>query len=135
MPAGSVTGVQECLERGFSREAMNKPSGALTFGWRTVCTICAMLGVFRALLLGILQPRYQRTWRKGFKRIVTTLCWIGCLQLANKFGNGADKLPLDERYEFARDHFDDMVDSAENPIDGRRWWMEVRTLLWLLTIP
>ena len=45
--------------------------------------------------------------------------------MANKFGKGADKLPLDGRRQFAEEHYDQIFDSAENPIDGSRWWMEV----------
>ena len=55
------------------------------------------------------------------------------LQLANKFGNGADKLPLEQRHAFAAEHYDDIIDSAENPVEGRRWWIEVRLLVSGLT--
>jgi DNA-directed RNA polymerase len=47
------------------------------------------------------------------------LYWLG-VRLANCYGQ--DKLPLDERYQWALDHHDVIVDSARNPLDGYRFW-------------
>ncbi|KAG9200871.1 DNA-directed RNA polymerase [Epicoccum nigrum] len=35
---------------------------------------------------------------------------------------GFDKASLREREQFAMDHMDDIIDSATNPLGGRRWW-------------
>mmetsp|Transcript_31925 Transcript_31925/g.101695 ORF Transcript_31925/g.101695 Transcript_31925/m.101695 type:complete len:476 (+) Transcript_31925:39-1466(+) len=45
------------------------------------------------------------------------------VHLANLYGGGADKFPFDGRVQFAMDHLDDIRDSAENPVHGRRWWL------------
>lgn len=47
------------------------------------------------------------------------LYWLA-VRLANTYGQ--DKLPLDERVQWVRDHHDLIVDSAVNPLDGRRFW-------------
>lgn len=42
------------------------------------------------------------------------------VQLANTFGE--DKLSLDERAKWAEDHVMEIMDSADNPLDGQRFW-------------
>ena len=51
--------------------------------------------------------------------------YSGCTQIATKFGSGVDKLPLQQRYEWAADHHAQIFEAAENPVHGSRWWMEV----------
>ena len=45
-------------------------------------------------------------------------------QIANLYAGGVDKLPLDEREKYVIDHMSDVVDSATNPLGGRKWWQE-----------
>ena len=40
--------------------------------------------------------------------------------MANLYGKGADKLSFDGRVEFARDHMNQVFDSADNPFEGSR---------------
>ncbi|KAI8992792.1 DNA/RNA polymerase [Trametes punicea] len=47
------------------------------------------------------------------------LRWLK-IHLANLYGY--DKASFDERVQFVHDHLDDIYDSAERPLEGRRWW-------------
>ncbi|KAH7908847.1 hypothetical protein BJ138DRAFT_1011941 [Hygrophoropsis aurantiaca] len=47
------------------------------------------------------------------------LRWLK-IHLANLYG--FDKANFDERVDFVMDHLDDVYDSAERPLEGRRWW-------------
>ncbi|KAG9311110.1 DNA/RNA polymerase [Chiua virens] len=47
------------------------------------------------------------------------LCWLK-IHLANLCG--FDKGNFEERVAFVMDHLDDIYDSAEKPLEGRRWW-------------
>jgi DNA-directed RNA polymerase len=47
------------------------------------------------------------------------LQWLK-IHLANLYGY--DKASLREREQFTMDNFDEIRDSATNPLDGRRWW-------------
>ncbi|KAI0776637.1 DNA/RNA polymerase [Trametes elegans] len=47
------------------------------------------------------------------------LRWLK-IHLANLYGY--DKASFDERVEFVHKHLDDIYDSAERPLEGRRWW-------------
>lgn len=49
------------------------------------------------------------------------LKWLK-VHLANVFGY--DKASLIERERFADDHRDDIYDSAANPLEGKRWWLD-----------
>ena len=51
------------------------------------------------------------------------LRWLR-IQIANVYGGGVDKLPLDEREKYVIDHMSEVVDSATNPLGGARWWQE-----------
>lgn len=51
----------------------------------------------------------------------TGLRWLH-IHLANVYGY--DKLSFDERARFAEDHYDDIFDSADNPLGGKRWWLK-----------
>ncbi|EGF79316.1 hypothetical protein BATDEDRAFT_35464 [Batrachochytrium dendrobatidis JAM81] len=44
------------------------------------------------------------------------------IQVSNLAGN--DKASLDNRAKFAEDHRKDIIDSAEHPLDGKRWWLK-----------
>ncbi|PSR82367.1 DNA-dependent RNA polymerase [Coniella lustricola] len=48
------------------------------------------------------------------------LMWLK-VHLANV--HGFDKASLKEREAFADEHVDDIMDSANNPLNGRRWWL------------
>ncbi len=48
------------------------------------------------------------------------LDWL-YIHLANLFG--LDKTSFDNRKAFGRDHIEDIFDSADHPLDGKKWWM------------
>ncbi|KAJ3009289.1 UNVERIFIED_CONTAM: DNA-directed RNA polymerase [Siphonaria sp. JEL0065] len=48
------------------------------------------------------------------------LKWLK-IQVANLMGN--NKISFDERAKYADDHIDDIMDSADNPLTGKRWWL------------
>lgn len=50
------------------------------------------------------------------------LRWLK-VHLANLYGGGVDKLSYDGRLAFIENHLADIFDSAERPIEGRRWWL------------
>lgn len=52
---------------------------------------------------------------------VMGLRWLH-IHLANVFGY--DKASFAEREQFAKDHAEDIIDSATHPLDGQRWWMK-----------
>ena len=49
------------------------------------------------------------------------LKWLK-IQVANLFG--VDKVSFKEREMFVQKHLDDIFDSADNPLSGRRWWLK-----------
>ncbi|KKK16628.1 hypothetical protein ARAM_000538 [Aspergillus rambellii] len=49
------------------------------------------------------------------------LKWLK-IQIANL--SGYDKASLSEREQFTMDHLDDVLDSANNGLHGRRWWLK-----------
>ncbi|KAL1836503.1 hypothetical protein VTJ49DRAFT_5061 [Mycothermus thermophilus] len=49
------------------------------------------------------------------------LMWLK-VHLANVYG--FDKASLEEREKFADDNVDNIFDSAEKPLEGRRWWLQ-----------
>ncbi|MCJ1311321.1 DNA-directed RNA polymerase [Agyrium rufum] len=49
----------------------------------------------------------------------TGLYWLK-VHLANVYGY--DKASFSERRQFSEDHLEDIFDSAENPMGGKRWW-------------
>ncbi|KAJ0089909.1 hypothetical protein Patl1_14511 [Pistacia atlantica] len=51
------------------------------------------------------------------------LRWLK-IHLANLFSGGVEKLSHDGRLAFVDNHLDDIFDSAENPINGNRWWLK-----------
>jgi len=48
------------------------------------------------------------------------LNWLK-IHLANLYG--VDKIPFEERKQFTESHLEDIFDSADNPLDGKRWWL------------
>ncbi|KAL9625519.1 MAG: hypothetical protein Q9160_000229 [Pyrenula sp. 1 TL-2023] len=58
---------------------------------------------------------------EGRKLGETGLRWLK-IHLANVYGY--DKASLTEREAFADDHLDDIKDSTDNPLGGKRWWLE-----------
>ncbi|XP_028793981.1 DNA-directed RNA polymerase 3B, chloroplastic isoform X2 [Neltuma alba] len=50
------------------------------------------------------------------------LKWLK-IHLANLYAGGVEKLSYDGRLEFVENHLHDVFDSADNPINGNRWWL------------
>uniref|UniRef100_M8C8F6 DNA-directed RNA polymerase n=1 Tax=Aegilops tauschii TaxID=37682 RepID=M8C8F6_AEGTA len=51
------------------------------------------------------------------------LRWLK-IHLANLYGGGVDKLSYDGRIAFTENHLEDIFDSANRPLEGKRWWLE-----------
>ncbi|XP_057448046.1 DNA-directed RNA polymerase 1B, mitochondrial-like [Lotus japonicus] len=51
------------------------------------------------------------------------LRWLK-IHLANLYAGGVDKLCYESRVAFTENHLDDVFDSADRPLEGRRWWLE-----------
>ncbi|KAI9092039.1 hypothetical protein K1719_027974 [Acacia pycnantha] len=51
------------------------------------------------------------------------LRWLK-IHLANLYAGGVDKLSYEGRITFVENHLDDIFDSADRPLEGRRWWLE-----------
>lgn len=45
------------------------------------------------------------------------------IQLANVYGGGVDKLSYEGRVSFTENNLEDIFDSADRPLEGRRWWL------------
>lgn len=50
------------------------------------------------------------------------LRWLK-IHLANLYAGGVDKLSYDGRQAFTENHLEDIFDSADRPLEGRRWWL------------
>ncbi|KAK7816819.1 dna-directed rna polymerase 1 [Quercus suber] len=50
------------------------------------------------------------------------LRWLK-IHLANLYAGGVDKLSYEGRIAFAENHLDDIFDSADRPLEGKRWWL------------
>ncbi|XP_062078452.1 DNA-directed RNA polymerase 3B, chloroplastic [Humulus lupulus] len=50
------------------------------------------------------------------------LRWLK-IQLANLYAGGVEKLSYDGRLAFVDNHIEDILDSANNPVHGDRWWL------------
>ncbi|KAG9440247.1 hypothetical protein H6P81_020412 [Aristolochia fimbriata] len=50
------------------------------------------------------------------------LHWLK-IHLANLYAGGVDKLSYDGRLAFTENNLDDIFDSADRPLEGRRWWL------------
>ncbi|KAL0885911.1 hypothetical protein Bca101_009894 [Brassica carinata] len=46
------------------------------------------------------------------------------IHLANLYAGGVEKLSHDGRLAFVENHVDDIIDSPENAIHGKRWWLK-----------
>ncbi|XP_058187793.1 DNA-directed RNA polymerase 2, chloroplastic/mitochondrial-like isoform X1 [Rhododendron vialii] len=51
------------------------------------------------------------------------LRWLK-IHLANLFAGGVDKLSLEGRVAFTENHLDEIFDSADRPLEGKRWWLK-----------
>ncbi|XP_022728128.1 DNA-directed RNA polymerase 2B, chloroplastic/mitochondrial-like isoform X4 [Durio zibethinus] len=51
------------------------------------------------------------------------LHWLK-IHLANLYAGGVDKLSHEGRLAFTENHLDDIFDSADKPLEGRRWWLK-----------
>lgn len=45
------------------------------------------------------------------------------IHLANVYGGGVDKLSYEGRAAFSENHVEDIFDSADRPLEGKRWWL------------
>ncbi|KAF3663960.1 DNA-directed RNA polymerase 1, mitochondrial [Capsicum annuum] len=45
------------------------------------------------------------------------------IHLANLYGGGVDKLSYEGRAAFSENHVEDIFDSADRPLEGKRWWL------------
>ncbi|KAK9100283.1 hypothetical protein Scep_023713 [Stephania cephalantha] len=50
------------------------------------------------------------------------LRWLK-IHIANLYAGGVDKLSYDGRVAFTENHLDDIFDSADRPLEGKRWWL------------
>ncbi|KAK3222754.1 hypothetical protein Dsin_009779 [Dipteronia sinensis] len=50
------------------------------------------------------------------------LHWLK-IHLANLYAGGVDKLSYEGRVAFTENHLDDIFDSADRPLEGKRWWL------------
>lgn len=50
------------------------------------------------------------------------LRWLK-IHLANLYAGGVDKLSHEGRLAFTENHLDDIFDSADRPLEGKRWWL------------
>ncbi|XP_024023271.1 DNA-directed RNA polymerase 2B, chloroplastic/mitochondrial [Morus notabilis] len=50
------------------------------------------------------------------------LRWLK-IHLANLYAGGVDKLSHEGRIAFVENHLDEIFDSADRPIEGKRWWL------------
>lgn len=60
------------------------------------------------------------TFAKGRALGTDGLRWLK-IHLSNVYGY--DKASLSDRANFPIEHFEDVVDSVRNPLDGKRWWL------------
>ncbi|OVA15329.1 DNA-directed RNA polymerase [Macleaya cordata] len=51
------------------------------------------------------------------------LRWLK-IHLANLYACGVDKLSYEGRIAFTENHLDDIFDSADRPLEGKRWWLD-----------
>ncbi|KAK7295556.1 hypothetical protein RJT34_18466 [Clitoria ternatea] len=61
------------------------------------------------------------------------LHWLK-IHLANLYASGVDKLSHEGRVAFTENHFDDIFDSADKPLEGKRWWLNAEDPLQCLAV-
>ncbi|CAJ1835798.1 unnamed protein product [Sphenostylis stenocarpa] len=61
------------------------------------------------------------------------LQWLK-IHLANLYAGGVDKLSHEGRLVFTENHFEDIFDSADKPLEGRRWWLKAEDPLQCLAV-
>lgn len=62
------------------------------------------------------------------------LYWLK-VSVANLFGSGADKLPMDERAAFADEHMAQIMQTADNPLGPQTtWWLDADSPWQLLAV-
>ncbi|KAK7273262.1 hypothetical protein RIF29_14311 [Crotalaria pallida] len=61
------------------------------------------------------------------------LQWLK-IHLANLYACGVDKLSHEGRITFTENHLDDIFDSADKPLEGRRWWLNAEDPLQCLAV-
>ncbi|EKG13012.1 DNA-directed RNA polymerase bacteriophage type [Macrophomina phaseolina MS6] len=71
--------------------------------------------------LGADLARGLLTFAKGKQLGPVGLSWLK-IHLANVYGY--DKASLKDREAFAMEHIQDIYDSCENPLTGRKWWLK-----------
>ncbi|TKY65013.1 DNA-directed RNA polymerase 2B [Spatholobus suberectus] len=61
------------------------------------------------------------------------LQWLK-IHLANLYAGGVDKLSHEGRLAFTENHSEDIFDSADKPLEGRRWWLKAEDPLQCLAV-
>ncbi|KAG5227074.1 DNA-directed RNA polymerase [Salix suchowensis] len=61
------------------------------------------------------------------------LRWLK-IHIANLFASGVDKLSYEGRIAFTENHLDDIFDSADKPLDGKRWWLHAEDPFQFLSV-
>ncbi|KAK7394346.1 hypothetical protein VNO78_14869 [Psophocarpus tetragonolobus] len=61
------------------------------------------------------------------------LQWLK-IHLANLYAGGIDKLSYEGRLAFTENHFEDIFDSADKPLEGRQWWLKAEDPLQCLAV-
>ncbi|KAL5698887.1 DNA-directed RNA polymerase [Ranunculus cassubicifolius] len=51
------------------------------------------------------------------------LRWLK-IHIANLYAGGVDKLSFEGRISFTENHLDEIFDSADRPLEGKRWWLK-----------
>jgi DNA-directed RNA polymerase len=47
--------------------------------------------------------------------------WLAC-RIGSNYGNGIDKMNFQKRFEWVKEHSEEIVSSAKDPLDGNRFW-------------
>ncbi|KAL1218508.1 DNA-directed RNA polymerase 1 [Cardamine amara subsp. amara] len=50
------------------------------------------------------------------------LRWLK-IHIANLYAGGVDKLAYEDRVAFTESHLEDIFDSSDRPLEGKRWWL------------
>ncbi|CAN8236050.1 unnamed protein product [Cochlearia groenlandica] len=53
----------------------------------------------------------------------TGLRWLK-IHVANLYAGGVDKFAYEDRVAFTESHLEDIFDSSDRPLEGKRWWLE-----------